>query len=62
MEGQWGSISVDGKDTKMVWPGSSEAQTFDTGVGADLLREVGRASVAVPEEFVSAYYLLDGRI
>ena len=62
LEEQWGSTNVDGKDTKMVWPGSPEAHTLDTGVGADLLREVGRASVAVPEEFVSAQYLEDGRI
>jgi len=62
LEGQWGSTNVDGKHMKMVWPGSPEAQTFDTGVGTDLLREVGRASVAVPEEFVSAQYLPDGRI
>ncbi|KAI6158451.1 dehydrogenase E1 and transketolase domain-containing protein 1 [Pisolithus thermaeus] len=51
LERQWSTTKIDGNDIKMVWPGSSEAQTFDTGVNAELLKEVGRASVSVPEGF-----------
>lgn len=53
LEGHWSSTNIDGHDTKLVWPGSPEAQTFDTGIDADSLKEVGRASVAAPEGFVS---------
>ncbi|KAL4072369.1 thiamine diphosphate-binding protein [Scleroderma yunnanense] len=51
LEGQWSSAKIDGEDVKLVWPGSPEARTFDTGVGAETLREVGKASVSVPGEF-----------
>ena len=56
LEGQWSSTKTVGeKEMRLVWPGSPEAQIFDTGVGPEsLLREVGRASVSVPEAFVSA--------
>ena len=62
LEGQWRSTKiVGGKETKLVWPGSPEAQTFGTGVGPEsLLREVGRASVSVPVAFVSASKCLNG--
>lgn len=51
MEGQWNATQIDDNDVKMVWPGSPEAQTFDTGVDAEVLREVGSASVSVPDGF-----------
>jgi probable 2-oxoglutarate dehydrogenase E1 component DHKTD1 len=39
----------------MVWPASGEAsRNPDTGVEIDVLRRVGRASVTVPEGFVSS--------
>jgi len=53
LDGRWSSTKIDGKDAKMVWPSSPEARTFDTGVGAESLKEVGKASVSVPEKFVS---------
>lgn len=40
----------------MVWPGSDEAsrdEELKTGVGVDILQRVGRASVVVPDGFVS---------
>ena len=56
LDGQWHSTKTVGeRETELVWPGSPKAQTFDTGVGPEsLLREVGRASVSIPEAFVSA--------
>ena len=53
LDGQWSSAKIDGEDAKMVWPSSPKARTFDTGVGAESLKVVGRASVSVPEKFVS---------
>lgn len=36
----------------MVWPGSKEAKTFDTGVPTEVLQKAGRGSVEVPIGFV----------
>jgi hypothetical protein len=49
LEGQWKGI---------VWPASVEAE-FDpeTGVGRERLVKVGRASVDVPEGFVSVIFV-----
>ena len=45
LEGQWAGI---------VWPGSTEARWDpETGVEGDVLRRVGRGSVAIPDGFVS---------
>lgn len=52
-EGQWKSIVIDGKEVPMVWPGSKEAKTFDTGVPAEVLQKAGTGSVEVPAGFVS---------
>ena len=41
----------------MVWPGSKEAKTFDTGVPAEVLQKAGRGSVEVPTGFVRAFVL-----
>lgn len=39
--------------TGVVWPSSKDAQANpDTGVQEDVLKEVGKASVTVPEGFV----------
>ncbi|KAI6039566.1 thiamine diphosphate-binding protein [Pisolithus marmoratus] len=51
LEGQWSVTKIDGNSVKMVWPGSAAAQTFDTGVDAEVLREAARASVSVPDGF-----------
>ncbi|KAI5981244.1 dehydrogenase E1 and transketolase domain-containing protein 1 [Pisolithus albus] len=51
LERQWSATKIDGNNIKMVWPGSPVAQTFDTGVDAETLKEVGRASVSVPDGF-----------
>lgn len=42
----------------MVWPASAEAKLFpETGVDRDTLLHAGRASITVPEGFVSAHRL-----
>ncbi|KAF8137705.1 thiamine diphosphate-binding protein [Boletus edulis] len=50
-EGQWRSIVIDGKEVPMVWPGSKEAKTSDTGVPTEVLQKAGRGSVEVPAGF-----------
>lgn len=60
--GQWSSIRVDREDKSIVWPGSTEAQTFNTGVNAELLKKIGESSVSVPEGFVSYHHLRSGYI
>lgn len=40
----------------MVWPGSKEAKTFNTGVPAEELQKAGRGSVEVPTGFVPTVY------
>lgn len=39
----------------MVWPGSKEAKTFDTGAPAEVLQKAGKASVDVPAGFVRIF-------
>ncbi|KAH7887154.1 dehydrogenase E1 and transketolase domain-containing protein 1 [Phlebopus sp. FC_14] len=51
LEGQWKVTRVNGEDVPMVWHGSVDARTFDTGVPADVLRKVGQGSVSVPQGF-----------
>ena len=47
LEGQWAG---------MVWPASTEARWDpETGVEGDVLRRVGRGSVAIPDGFVSLF-------
>lgn len=42
------------KWSKMKWSASKDAMHYpETGVEEDVLLDVGRASVAIPEEFVS---------
>ena len=41
----------------MVWPGSKEARTFDTGVSAEMLQKAGKGSVEVPAGFVRPCFL-----
>jgi probable 2-oxoglutarate dehydrogenase E1 component DHKTD1 len=42
----------------MVWPASEEANHDpETGVDRTVLERVGRASIAVPEGFVSFFFL-----
>ncbi|KAF9232585.1 dehydrogenase E1 and transketolase domain-containing protein 1 [Melanogaster broomeanus] len=50
-DGQWSTSAIAGTEVEMVWPGSKEAQTFDTGVSAEVLRKAGKDSVEVPEGF-----------
>ena len=48
------SLKLDGKWNDMVLPVSANAtRNPDTGVSIDILKNVGRASVEVPEGFVS---------
>ncbi|KAG6330643.1 hypothetical protein ID866_8445, partial [Astraeus odoratus] len=54
-DGQWSSTKIDGRNVPMVWPGSPEARTFDTGESSESLRKVGKASVSVPEGFALAF-------
>ena len=56
-EGQWKSIDIDGKEVPMVWPGSKDATTFDTGVPAETLQKAGTGSVEVPAGFVRSHFL-----
>ena len=45
LQGQWSGI---------IWPGSEDAVPEpETGVDAETLKSVGKASVTVPEGFVS---------
>ena len=47
----------------MVWPASEEARHDpETGVDRTVLERVGRASIAVPEGFVSFIFLFRPRI
>ncbi|KAG8217006.1 thiamine diphosphate-binding protein [Butyriboletus roseoflavus] len=50
-DGQWKSILSNGKEVFIVWPGSKEAKTFNTGVPAEVLHKAGRGSVKVPAGF-----------
>ncbi|KIJ14628.1 hypothetical protein PAXINDRAFT_12464 [Paxillus involutus ATCC 200175] len=50
-DGQWSTTVIDGTGVRMVWPGSKEARTFDTGVSSEVLRKVGKGSVEVPDGF-----------
>ena len=48
LTGQWSGVT---------WPGSDDAvREPDTGVDADTLKGVGKASVTVPEGFVSGLH------
>jgi probable 2-oxoglutarate dehydrogenase E1 component DHKTD1 len=43
----------------MVWPASEEARSDpDTGVERETLKAIGRASVTVPDGFVSCFIIL----
>ncbi|KAG1729579.1 thiamine diphosphate-binding protein [Suillus lakei] len=44
-------MSFEGAWKGMVWPASPAASQEETGVSSDVLRDVGKASVHVPEEF-----------
>ena len=45
---------LQGKWSKLVWPNSDAAKhELDTGVDRELLTEVAKASVALPDNFVS---------
>jgi len=48
------SDMLQGKWSKLVWPNSDAAKhELDTGVDRELLTEVAKASVALPDNFVS---------
>jgi probable 2-oxoglutarate dehydrogenase E1 component DHKTD1 len=48
LEGQWKGV---------VWPASAEAAHDPvTGVDVDILKDIGRASVKVPEGFVRFFF------
>ena len=50
------SEMLEGKWSKLVWPNSESAKHEpDTGVERATLIEVAKASVTLPEDFVSAY-------
>ncbi|KII87937.1 hypothetical protein PLICRDRAFT_92812 [Plicaturopsis crispa FD-325 SS-3] len=52
LQGQWAGYTQDGQWQAMVWPASPAAiRDPDTGVPESVLKEVGRASVGVPEGF-----------
>jgi probable 2-oxoglutarate dehydrogenase E1 component DHKTD1 len=51
-------MSFEGAWKGMVWPASPAARQEETGVNSAVLSEVGKASVHVPKEFVSAVYFL----
>lgn len=51
-------VSFEGAWKGMVWPASPAAREEKTGVSSAVLRDVGKASVHVPEEFVSAMHSL----
>ncbi|KAH0826763.1 thiamine diphosphate-binding protein [Lanmaoa asiatica] len=57
-EGQWKSIVIGGKEVPMVWPGSKEVQTFDTGVPAEVLQRAGRGSVEIPAGFHATRFMV----
>jgi probable 2-oxoglutarate dehydrogenase E1 component DHKTD1 len=46
-------VTFEGAWKGMVWPASPAARQDETGVSSAVLRDVGKASVHVPEEFVS---------
>lgn len=47
LEKQWSGL---------VWPASSgAARNPETGVSKDVLQHIGKASITVPENFVSAF-------
>jgi len=49
------SEMLEGKWSQLVWPNSESAKHEpDTGVGRNTLIEVAKASVTLPEDFVSA--------
>lgn len=51
-------MSFEGAWKGMVWPASPAAHQEETGVSSAVLSDVGKASVHVPEEFVSVVYSL----
>lgn len=51
-------LTFEGEWEDMVWPASEEARhNPETGVDRTVLERVGRASIAVPEGFVSLVLL-----
>ncbi|KAG9310005.1 thiamine diphosphate-binding protein [Chiua virens] len=47
----WKSAVINGRKVPMVWPGSNEAKTFDTGAPVEMLQTAGKGSVEVPTGF-----------